>query len=379
MDKIKKGIIALFIGASAIYLLLTQLYPYHLAHKAQFTLPGGWPTEPWALTLLLTLLGGTIGGLLRWLGLKRWICYPITGTLMTLCALHACDIQGRWFHLPNRADEQILAIDTEAHRNNWKRVQELTQDCAKSDFNVYYHNLSLAHQGQLADSLLHHSAPFEYALFYPIDETGNYMSISAAGEVWWFVKDLTMAEHAAMLGMIFSPHHTGVRPLKRLYEINMASGNDKSAAKFARILKAHDIELPLAEPMRTVRPHTDTLRLSFQYDLMLRSTLERNPANKPALEYLLCLDLLLKNLKDFRSDFERYGLPHNSRLFQEAMLILMSMAPELRDAWHDYIDADVYQEFCDFNAAMQQKRKSSQMQAFRSTYWYYFQFQKRAE
>lgn len=364
-------------GALSVYLIVAFLFPYHLAHREQYTLSEWLPTEPLKLTLYITSAGICCGWILRRLRLPRWIVYPLIACSMWVLALHACDIRGRWFYVPSQPEERILAIDTEAHRNNWTRVQELTVGC-EDDFNVYYHNLSLAHQGMLADSLLHHSAPFEYALFYPIDETGNYMSISAAGEVWWYVKDLTMAEHAAMLGQIFSPYHQGRRPLQRLYEINVCAGNQSSADKFARILQAHNVPLPQVSPA-PVRSEQDTLRLTYQYDVMLRSTLERNPQNKPALEYLLCLDLLWKNLNAFQSDIQHFGLPSRSRLYQEAMLILMDMHPELREPWHDYIDAETYQDFVRCIQGFESKRSPKQMSEFRTTYWYYYRFHSRKQ
>ena len=46
-----------------------------------------------------------------------------------------------------------------------------------------------------------------------------------------------MAEHAAILGMIFSPHHTGARAVKRLAEINLVNGDEAAAMKYLRLLQ----------------------------------------------------------------------------------------------------------------------------------------------
>lgn len=372
-----RATIAIVFGALSIYLILTFIYPYHLAHRAQYTLPGAFPTEPGILTLTITCIGLVIGALLRVIRLPWWLAYPISAVTMLVCTCHACDVRGRWFHLPKLSEEPILAIDTEAYRGNWPEVQRLTQGDNNSYFWSYYHNLALAHQGHLADSLMYQQGLDEKALFYPIDEKGNYMSIFAAGEVWWFVQDLTMSEHAAMLGLTFSPNHTGVRPIQRLYQINKASGNERSARKFHRILTEYGVQIPETQRLASHASSNDTLRLAPQYALMLRSTLDRNRENLPALEYLLCLDLVYRDFKGFRADVERYGIPSNSRLYQEAMLIIMSYTPELRDTWHDYVDADTYNEFCRFNEGLNLNKKASQMQDFRHTYWYYCQYKQK--
>ena len=45
-----------------------------------------------------------------------------------------------------------------------------------------------------------------------------------------------MAEHCAMLSMIFSPRNSGSRMIKRLAEINLVNGDDEAALKYLRIL-----------------------------------------------------------------------------------------------------------------------------------------------
>ena len=286
---------------------------------------------------------------------------------------------------PSDAAEQLLAIDCEAWHGNWPEVQRLTQGDQASEFKAYYHNLALAHQGRLADSLMHHYAPFERALFLPVDEHGSYQVFLAAGEAWWAVGDLTMAEHATMLGLIFSPRHTGSRALRRLAEVNIAQGDSAAAAKYLRILStlpqhrqwAHDHRRQLTG-LRLHEEGRDTLRLSLQYQRSLRNVLDNNPYNLMAHEYLLCLDLLLKDLVSFRSDVERYGYTP-SRLYEEAILILMVNDEALRDTWHDRVTAEAYEDFVRFTQLIDQGGTAPSLSVYRHTYWYYFRFAQRNE
>jgi len=268
----------------------------------------------------------------------------------------------------------VVSIDEAAAEGDWDRVIQLTTDCWEKDFQAYYRNLAFAHKGLLADSLMHHYAPCENALFYPIEDKSSSFTTTAAGEVWWYLGDLTMAEHATIIGMIGSPGHKQARHLKRLYQINMASGNEKAAAKYRRILEADGEEIPADIAPFSSCHRADSLRLGMQYDVMLRSLLEQNPQNKAALEYLLCLDLLLKDLVSFRKDVSRYGLPSRSVLYQEAILIVMMNHPELRTEWHDYVTERTYSSFVQFTQIMQNPSLKAQLRYYRNTYWYYYQF-----
>lgn len=285
---------------------------------------------------------------------------------------------------PDERTERLLAVDCEAYHGNWKKVQQLTYADQGSDFLAFYHNLALAYQGLLADSLMHHYAPFERALFLPVDETGSYQTFLAASEAWWAVGDMTMAEHATMLGLIFSPRHTGTRALRRLAEINIAQGDSAAAAKYLRILKTCPQHRRWAEYKTSqltglqLQDGADTLRLSRQYQKSLRNVLDNNPMHQIAHEYLLCLDLLIKDLDSFRQDVERYG--HSTgRVYEEAILILMANDEALREKWHDYVSADTYQDFSRFNMIAQQNESIALLRQFEGTYWFYFKFAKRNE
>lgn len=131
---------------------------------------------------------------------------------------------------------------------------------------------------------------------------------------------MTMAEHATILGMIFSPNHTGSRMVKRLAEINLINGDEEAAMKYLRILSntrfynqwAKD-RIPGKES-ETVKqwlknkqafiPQSDTIRISTtDVAKSLRLLLESNPDNGMARDYLLCLHLLAKNLPGFLEDY----------------------------------------------------------------------------
>lgn len=292
---------------------------------------------------------------------------------------------------PDMIVEHQMALDVEASYGHWKKVEELTQDNRPYNIDIYYHNLALAMRNALTEKMFERHQNQQIGLFLPVNEKGNYFLFSAAGEAWWAVGDLTMAEHATMLGMIFSPLHTGTRNLRRLAEINLAKGDRPAAMKYLRLLQQSIPHRRWAEA-RMQQPETqsyqaemqsasDTLRLASQTQRSLRNLLDSHPDNTRAVQYLMAYDLLTKDMLSFADDFEQYGMHMTDRTLEEAMLIIMTSRPEMRDRWHDYVQPSTYRDFQTFNNIFEQSKGNPQMlkAQFGNTYWYYMQFAQMGE
>ena len=117
----------------------------------------------------------------------------------------------------------------------------------------------------------------------------------------------------------------------------------------------------------------DTLRLAGEVRLCLRSTLNNHPDQTMALQYLLCYDLLYKDLLSFTSDVQHYGCPRNVRLYEEAMLVVMASRPEMREAWQPLVRHETYEDFEAFNQALidSQGHLDKIQSRFGETYWFY--------
>lgn len=289
---------------------------------------------------------------------------------------------------PDMILEHQMALDVEASYGHWDKVEELTQDNRPYNIDIYYHNLSLATRNALTERMFERHQNITEGLFLPVNENGNFFLFSAAGEAWWAVGDLTMAEHATLLGMIFSPRHTGTRNLRRLAEINLAKGDQPAAMKYLRLLQQTIPHRQWAE-MRMkqaqnqnyqseMQSTTDTLRLANQTQRSLRNLLDCHPNNIRAQQYLISYDLLTKDMISFAEDIERYGNIINSRTIEEAMLIVMTSRPEMRDHWHDYVQESTFRDFQTFNSIFEKSNGNPQMlkKQFGDTYWYYMQFTK---
>lgn len=282
------------------------------------------------------------------------------------------------FGEPDDNTEWLFSLAVESDRGNWNKVAELTATDRISEIGTYYHNLANAMHGCLADSLMYYYQPFERGLFLRLGEDVSRFEMAQTGEVWWQLGELTMAEHHTMLGMIFSPNQGGQRYFRRLAEINLAKGDTRAAGKYLQLL-----DEPVGDYWRTrtaLAPKADAIHSAGDVRTPLLMLLEANPGNSLAYEYLLCYDLLTKNITAFARDYVT-GRKH-SRLFEEAALIYMASTGNTGDEWieHFEVQYDTFLEFRAFTDAFEKGESlDSLREAFGNSYWFYYKFAKRNE
>jgi len=296
-----------------------------------------------------------------------------------------------WGH-PNKISEVAMGLTVEAARENWDAVAEIAAEDRRSETGTYYYNLANAMRGELPDRLLDYYQPFERGLFLPVGPQSTPFQIACAGDVWFALGDMTMAERDAVLGMTFSPAHTGPRYLRRLVETNLVTGDFESASKYLRILlndphqrKWAEAHFPdtwtleyrrRIEQKRALLPKYDVVHGMDQTPIILRVLLGSNPANKAALDYLLCYDLLTKDLDAFVGDYDPSLT--RSRLYEEAMLIFLAAKGGMTEEnfRHYNITPQTLARFNRFVTIYKQDGGSGRNLTadFGKTYWYYFYF-----
>jgi len=296
-----------------------------------------------------------------------------------------------WGH-PNEISEVAMGLTVEAALENWDAVAALAAEDRQSETGTYYYNLANAMHGTLPDRLLDYYQPFERGLFLPVGPQSTPFQIACAGDVWFALGDMTMAERDAMLGMTFSPAHTGPRYLRRMAETNLVTGDFEAASKYLRILlnDPHERKWALErfpdawspeyrrriEEKRALLPRFDVVHGMDQTPIILRVLLGSNPANKPALDYLLCYDLLTKDLDAFVGDYDPSLT--RSHLYEEAMLIFLAAKGGMtEDNFRHYnITPQTFARFNRFVTIYKQDGGSGRNLTgeFGKTYWYYFYF-----
>lgn len=320
----------------------------------------------------------------KWLG-SIWV-------LISLLFISIHPVNKNGWGMPDQDLEKMFAMDSEAYFGNWTRVLELTEKDEKNEIATYYHNLALAMKGEMPNQLMHYYQPFERGLFIPVNDKGNYFKFTAAGEAWFQMGATTLAEHASMLGMIFSPKQMGNRCLKRLAEINLLTGDSVAAQKYLRLLKQTPVHkkwaLDRCNPQspayqelmkkRQLMANTDIIHGVSNYPANLRNLLDSNARNYLARDYLLCYDLLTKNLNAFVSDYTKYGANVVNDLYAQALLIASAIDPTQVESVEVSLPQQILADFRDYNQIMGGDMGTVQKK-YGQTYWFYYQYAKRNE
>ena len=196
--------------------------------------------------------------------------------------------------------------------------------------------------------------------------------------------------------MIFSPRCTGARAMKRLAEINLINGDEAAALKYLRLLQKTlcyrdwaEERIPgqetegvkrWLEQKRKFLAVTDTLRSSHNVPLSLRHLLRNHPDNLLALDYLLCYDLLNKDIPAFASDYREFAAKRRFvRLYAEGLLIYLAASKASLDElkrWN--IPSDVVAEFTNYTRLYKSSNGEERTlyAQYGKSYWYYFYFGK---
>jgi hypothetical protein len=185
--------------------------------------------------------------------------------------------------------------------------------------------------------------------------------------------------------------------IKRLAEVNLINNDTTAAMKYLRILDKTMVYRHWAEhrmpgaqtanvvyqlkEMRQIVQRNDTIRQPNEIRGILYSLLRSNPKNSLVLDYLLCSELLVKDLPDFVNDYNTYCLQRNAprykRIYQEALMIYLMVHKAPAEVAKKYIyDPQVVRDFKDYTDIYARTRGNADALKgrFGKTYWYYFHF-----
>lgn len=341
----------------------------------------GWATMLW----LVSLIKG-------WKGRLTIIACALLPTWLLFGLPQIKSLRGPDFIL-----EKNFAIDNEYYFGNYDRVTEMvTSSDGWNDQMLFFYNLVQARQGKLPDHLLDFT-PNYLGTFEKIGPDTPRLTIINMNELYWLLGDMTFTERAAMMTNVFAPDNRNVRMIRRLAECNIVSGDSLAAEKYLRILdktfvyrtwanhlRQHGKDI-YADKIRMVNKH-DTIAVTDNAHFLMMQLLDAHPENAIALDYILCSDLLLKDITNFKRDYDRYCLGndqpdrdvllhrvHTTKLYQEALCIWLAGSNAPQEEWERYIHrVDVIKRFGEYNSQRGNPR-------FNGTYWYYFDKQKAPE
>lgn len=299
--------------------------------------------------------------------------------------------------------EKILKLDYKANNNRWNDIFEMSQKHRmNNNLASYYTNMSLGMLDLLPEKLMEFYQPAATGLFIPVNANENYLTITFSSEIYWNLGDINASQHSALLGMIFSPRSRNTRLMKRLVEINIVNGEYAVAEKYIKILEKtlfhHDwasarrvflyneTECKKSEwisSKRKIIPSKDLLKSGNEYKKTLEMLIEANPMNTMAVDYLLCYDLLIKDLNTFKTDFRRHyltetmtGLP---QVYQEALLIGIASGKESPEEYKNYIfEPENIKRVADYTRIFDESSGDGNRlkDEYGKTYWFYYHFAK---
>lgn len=286
---------------------------------------------------------------------------------------------GRPWGFPNLEYDRIIGLDTEVEREHWDKVMKRSEkDLYMTEASCCY-NLAFAMDGRLGHSLFNYAQNHANSLLLWITPEISQFSSGIAGEAWYQLGNMTLAEQSAMIALQASPRHTGARYLVRLAKVNLIDGEDGAAEKYLGLLSktlsygkwarsmmpGHQDEATktwIAEANARL-PKSDFVYSTNEFRPVLLELADADPSNTIAREYLLCYDLLMFDLEHFMEDYSEDMI--DAPIYHEAVLIWLSMREELT--------AEKAAEYGISTSTMNRMERFFRYpDSYRNTYWYYY-------
>jgi len=299
----------------------------------------------------------------------------------------------------NLQREKILAMATEAYFENWNEVLEIAKKSKlKNPIATYYANIALSKQRQMGDRMMEFYQPFVSGLFLPVNTESNWFVIFFSSDLYFYIGDMNMAQHSAMLGMIFSPYQRSSRLIQRLAEINLVAGDTPAAMKYIRMLdsswfhrkkaaKLKEMALatnpddyPWLQSKRSQIHTSDTLRSSQNPQISLELLLKSNPDNRASLDYLLAYHLLNKNIPAFFDAYSAYCKGKNDYVpeaYAEALLIYFAAFKAKPEEIAEYrINPEFIKNFYEYTRLYERSNGNLELlqEKFPHSYWLFYHF-----
>lgn len=243
---------------------------------------------------------------------------------------------GKLWGKPTMLNEKLIALDVNAARGNWDKVLKLSKDDLYTNEASYMYNLAIANKGKFGDELFNHSQNYTNGLILWINDNVSQLTFGMAGEAWFQLGDMTLAEQSAIIALQHSPKHTGARFLTRLAEIGLVSGEEGSAVKFLNTL-SHTLKYrkwALSMMPGNMNPETqkwlqearsklskEDIVYSGEDDCrtVLEGLVKANPDNLMARQYLYAYDLLNARIDLFIENYAEHRI--EGAIFEQAALI----------------------------------------------------------
>ncbi|MBQ6957384.1 MAG: hypothetical protein IJP77_02355 [Bacteroidales bacterium] len=290
---------------------------------------------------------------------------------------------------PGLEREYDYRIYFNACLDRWDKVEIMgARNPYESIVVSYYYNIALARKGQLPEGLLKAYQPTYHGLFIPVKPGVECFRLMASTDALYLAGDYAQAQHSAMLGMTFSPRQRSAAMIKALSDIAFANGDYDTARRYLKMLSLtalykkwarEGLQLLDTEAGRLAIKNDcrDILVQHNDYRMSLANIAATSSDGKTATDYLLCLDLLDKDLLQFRQDYDhlykgRYDMGTVPVLYQEALLMTFDADSSPADQLTAYGISRTTLDNCTEFLRGHEKR-------FPQSYWFYHKYAQPAQ
>ena len=313
-------------------------------------------------------------------GQNSGILYFTVSLLLLVCL----SVAG-FLKMTSKDQENLYGLTIESYYEHWDKVLEIAEKAQlKNSIAACYTNIALSNKSLLGERLMDFYQPFSLGLLPMIPHTGGWLVLFAGSDAFYHVGDIDMAQHAAMLGMIFSPNQRNARMAERLVETNMANGDIQAAMKYRRMLESTLFHKKKAGQLES-QPHQkvvkkDILRKSTDIRISLELLTENDTTNLRAVNYLLCYYLLTKDIPAFFDAYVSYfqgkyrPVP---KVYAEALLIyLVAKKYSVEEVAQFRIPPEIIKAFSEYTRLYERSHGNIAplQEKFPNTYWLYYHF-----
>lgn len=286
---------------------------------------------------------------------------------------------GKPWGKPSFEYDRMMGLDDEVARENWDKVLKLSRKDLYMVEASYCYNLAQAMKGDLGNRLFDHSQNEYNGLLLRVTGSQSTFTNCLAGEAWYHLGAITIAEQSAITSLQASPNHTGARFILRLAKVGLISGNEAAAQKYLYLLSKTLFYGKWARNILSGNPDeetsawlakarsnpavTDFVHLSNVPRDILHGLLEANPDNELARNYILCFDLMRYDTDQFMEDYASDMI--KARIYHEAVLIWLSQQGTISEE----TAAGYGVESATMNRMQSFLRMPSK---YKNSYWYYY-------
>ena len=389
-------------GGLLMFLILRRLMKYRWPWALMAVLPGmllcywlfGYGVWPFLLLSAIAVWRVTVPVAVAFICLL-----PLMRSYYNLTTADLCRYPGvESFHAPDFLKETDLHMIHSYETGDWDDVvktaeadpvlntlkvggspqRRLSQDAqVSSTVRRFIYNLVQAQRGKRPDVLLAYYPNYLGTFTSMIGTNIPMLMFMNLHEFYYAIGDIARAERGAMMSCVSVPGNRNAYTIKRLSECALVRNDQKAAEKFLGLLRQTIPYREWAENAQnderyrqkaqfinlqdTISPSEDSYNIMMQ---LLRS----NPENEVALDYMLCSQLLKKDLDNFKRDYDEFCTerPRIRKLYQEALCIWLMKNEATEEEWQKYIkDVQVMSRLKEYMAGKPSPR-------FADTYWFYF-------